>query len=125
MHRDDIIEYAFDEQHSEEHGIKQRKLIYKVTGIIVALTIAQIVLSLAAYNLKIEDSIVWAIARFGFIGVALIKAFYVVFSLMHLGDERKNFRNFVVIPYVMFMLYLLIITLTEGNHQLNLSGLIN
>jgi hypothetical protein len=33
---------------------------------------------------------------------------------MHLGDERKNLRNAVIIPYFVFILYLIFIAITEG-----------
>jgi len=35
-------------------------------------------------------------------------------SFMHLGEERKNLRNAVIIPYFLFVAYLIFIALTEG-----------
>jgi len=45
----------------------------------------------------------------------LIKAGYIVMIFMHLGDERKSLRNVILIPYAIFILYLLFILLTESN----------
>jgi hypothetical protein len=33
---------------------------------------------------------------------------------MHLGDERKYLRNVILIPYFIFVLYLIFIALWEG-----------
>jgi len=38
-----------------------------------------------------------------------------VMIFMHLGDERKSLRNVILIPYAIFILYLLFILLTESN----------
>jgi cytochrome c oxidase subunit 4 len=34
---------------------------------------------------------------------------------MHLGDERRNIRAIILLPYALFILYLLWIALTESN----------
>jgi len=33
---------------------------------------------------------------------------------MHLGDERKYLRNIILVPYFIFVLYLIFIGLWEG-----------
>jgi len=37
-----------------------------------------------------------------------------VMVFMHLGDERKYLRNVILIPYFIFVLYLIFIALWEG-----------
>ena len=35
---------------------------------------------------------------------------------MHLGDERKNFKMVILVPYVLFIVYLIFICLTESSY---------
>jgi cytochrome c oxidase subunit IV len=46
--------------------------------------------------------------------LTLLKAGYIVMVFMHLGDERKYLRNVILIPYFIFVLYLIFIALWEG-----------
>jgi len=46
--------------------------------------------------------------------MTLVKAGYIVMVFMHLGDERKNLRNTILVPYLVFILYLIFICLTEA-----------
>jgi cytochrome c oxidase subunit 4 len=50
-----------------------------------------------------------------FIVLTLVKAGYIIMSFMHLGEERKNLRNVVLVPYVLFIGYLIFIALYEGS----------
>jgi cytochrome c oxidase subunit IV len=43
-----------------------------------------------------------------------VKAAYIVLSFMHLGDERKVMRYVILVPYFIFVIYLIFIMLTEG-----------
>jgi cytochrome c oxidase subunit IV len=43
-----------------------------------------------------------------------LKAGYIVMVVMHLGDERKYLRNVILIPYFIFVAYLIFIALVEG-----------
>ncbi len=46
--------------------------------------------------------------------MTLVKAGYIVLVFMHLGDEKKSLRNIILIPYFMFVLYLIFIALWEA-----------
>ena len=35
---------------------------------------------------------------------------------MHLGDERKNFKWVILAPYILFIMYLIFICLTESSY---------
>jgi cytochrome c oxidase subunit IV len=43
-----------------------------------------------------------------------LKAGYIVMVFMHLGDERPYLRNVILIPYFLFVAYLIFIALVEG-----------
>ena len=46
--------------------------------------------------------------------MTIYKAGYIVMVFMHLGDEKKSLRNIILIPYFLFVLYLIFIALWEA-----------
>jgi cytochrome c oxidase subunit IV len=52
--------------------------------------------------------------KWTFLALTILKAGYIVMIFMHLGDERKWLRNVVLIPYALFILYLIFIALWEA-----------
>ena len=112
MLRDDIIEYSLDAHHSEEEGKKKRKEIWKVTLILSFITIVEVAIGIVSP--KHEAGNAWVFIKYGYILLTLIKAAYIVMIFMHLGDERRNFKMMVLIPYLIFILYLVFHLLNEG-----------
>jgi caa(3)-type oxidase subunit IV len=110
MERDDIIEYSLDAHHSEEEGKVLRKKIWKVTAILTIVTIVEV--ALGAF-IK-QGSGVWPFVKWTFVALTILKAAYIVMSFMHLGDERKVMKYVILIPYFIFMIYLIFIALYEG-----------
>jgi cytochrome c oxidase subunit IV len=49
-----------------------------------------------------------------FLLLTLVKAAYIVLIFMHLGEERKNLKYVILLPYALFILYLIFIGLYEG-----------
>lgn len=115
MERDDIIEYSLDSHHSEEAGKKIRKNIYKVTIILSLITFIEVVVGIQFSKVAVGDSVMlWNSIKLFYVILTIVKAAYIVLVFMHLGDERKNFRWFILAPYVLFISYLLFIVLKEG-----------
>ncbi|MDG1915097.1 MAG: cytochrome C oxidase subunit IV family protein [Crocinitomix sp.] len=115
MVRDDIIEYSLHEHHSEEEGKKIRKKIWKVTIILSVITILEVLVG--AFFPKdsfAEGSIAWELIKYGYIVLTVIKAGYIVLVFMHLGDEAKSLKYMILVPYTIFILYLLFIVFTEA-----------
>lgn len=110
MLRDDIIEYSLDAHHSEEKGKLIRKTIWKVTALLTIITIIEVIFG----SLIKQDSAAWPFVKWGFIILTIVKAFYIVMSFMHLGDERKGMRYVILVPYFIFIIYLIFILLWEG-----------
>ena len=52
--------------------------------------------------------------KYGYIVLTLIKAGYIVMEFMHLGHERKGMKLTVLVPYIVFVLYLIFISVTEA-----------
>ncbi|MBB79235.1 MAG: cytochrome C oxidase subunit IV [Crocinitomicaceae bacterium] len=110
MERDDIIEYSLDGHHNEDTGVKIRKKIWFVTGLLTLITAIEVALGMFIK----QDSSLWLFVKWGFIVMTVIKAAYIVLVFMHLGDERKSFKYVILIPYVIFIIYLIFILLWEG-----------
>jgi cytochrome c oxidase subunit IV len=120
MLRDDLDldkEYSLSANHDDEHGGALRKKIWKVTAILTAITIVEVVTggSIKQYYDGVPNESWWMI-KWGFIVLTLIKAGYIVLSFMHLGDERKNFRYMVLGPYMLFIAYLIFNLLAEASY---------
>lgn len=111
MERDDIIEYSLDTHHSEEAGKKIRKKIWVVTAILTIITAIEVALGAMVH----QDSPSWWMVKMLFIGLTLLKAGYIVLTFMHLGDEKKMLRYVILVPYFIFIIYLIFIALTEAN----------
>ena len=110
MLRDDVIEYSLDAHHSEEQGKKIRKKIWQVTALLTIITIVEVGLGAMIK----QGSGAWPFVKWSFIIMTLLKAGYIVQVFMHLGDERKGMRYVILIPYFIFICYLIFIALYEG-----------
>jgi cytochrome c oxidase subunit IV len=114
MERDDLIvndSYSINARHSEEEGKKIRKKLYMVTAILTVLTVFEIFMGV---YFKRNGTFTWETIKLLFIILTLVKAAYIVLIFMHLGDERKNLKYVVLLPYALFILYLIFIGLYEG-----------
>ena len=121
MERDDLIvneSYAVNNRHDESHGKEIRKKILKVTVLLSVITAVEV--AIGANIPRETGQLKWEIVKYFFIILTLVKAAYIVLSFMHLGDERKNLRNVVLIPYGFFILYLIFIAITESNYVLDM-----
>lgn len=110
MKRDDHIEYSLQGHHSEDEGKLIRKKIVKVTILLTAITVLEV--ALGSY-IK-QSSEIWPLIKWSFVFLTLLKAGYIVMVFMHLGDEIKWMRNVILIPYAVFLLYLIFIALWEA-----------
>lgn len=110
MIRDDIYEYSLDAHHDEATGKKIRKKIWFVTALLTVITAVEVILGAAIK----QSSDFWPFVKWGFIIMTLIKAGYIVLTFMHLGDERKGLRYVILVPYFIFIFYLIFILLWEG-----------
>lgn len=114
MERDDLIvndSYAVNARHSEEDGKKIRKKLYAVTVLLTVITLVEVFMGVV---FKRNGTFEWEAIKLGFIVLTLVKAAYIVLIFMHLGDERRNLKYVILLPYALFILYLIFIGLTEG-----------
>ncbi len=115
MERDDLIvndSYSMDAHHDEAHGKDIRKKIYFVTILLTIITTVEVLLGVFIK----QGTDLWPIVKYSFIIMTLVKAAYIVLVFMHLGDERKSLRYVILVPYVIFIVYLLFIGISESTH---------
>ena len=113
MLRDDIIEYSLDGHHSEEEGKKIRRKIWLVTAILSIITIVEVGVGIAMPKQDVGAG-TWTVIKWSYIILTLIKAGYIVMVFMHLGDERRAFKLMILVPYILFILYLIFHLYIEG-----------
>jgi cytochrome c oxidase subunit IV len=61
-----------------------------------------------------QSSGAWPFVKWSFVALTILKAGYIVMIFMHLGDEKKALRYVILVPYFLFMLYLIFIALWEA-----------
>jgi caa(3)-type oxidase subunit IV len=105
---DRTAEYAA--HHSEEEGKKMRKTIWAIFWVLLAVTSVEVGLGLTWGDLGIA----WPLVKWTFIILTLVKAYYIVAYYMHLKHEYKNFKMIVAIPYIVLVVYFIILVLIEG-----------
>ena len=116
MERDDVIEYSLYNHHDEATGKKIRKKIVITTLILTLITAIEIFVGVNFSKGTMEHANpgAWTAIKVGYICLTIIKAAYIVLVFMHLGDEKKSLRWIIISPYVVFIIYLVFICLTEG-----------
>jgi cytochrome c oxidase subunit IV len=115
MERDDLIEYSLPKEgkiglHDDKEGVKIRKKIYFVTILLTVVTVLEV--ALGAY-IK-QSSAAWPFVKWSFVALTILKAGYIVIVFMHLGDEKKSLKYVILVPYILFILYLIFIALWEA-----------
>lgn len=115
MKRDDLIEYSLPKEgnvglHTPEEGVSIRKKIYKVTVLLTVVTVLEVFLGAVIK----QDASIWPLVKWTFLALTILKAGYIVMVFMHLGDERKWLRYVILVPYFIFILYLIFIALWEA-----------
>ncbi|MCB0482010.1 MAG: cytochrome C oxidase subunit IV family protein [Flavobacteriales bacterium] len=118
MKRDDVIEYSLGATHSEEAGKAIRKKIYFVTALLSIITILEVALGVFWTSMGLP----WLAVKFAFIALTILKAGYIVMVFMHLGEERKMLKYFILIPYAIFILYLLYLLFVEATALTTISA---
>jgi cytochrome c oxidase subunit IV len=121
MERDDLVvndSYALNAHHSDEDGVKIRKRIYFVTVVLTIITTVEVGMGII---FKRAETYTWEMIKWSFIILTLIKAGYIVMSFMHLGEERRNMKMVILLPYASFILYLLMILILEATYTLHLN----
>jgi cytochrome c oxidase subunit 4 len=110
---DNYPSYETMYNHDDDYGKKARRTLWNVFWIMLAITIAELVIGFLAPSKGWSGSLGLKVL---FIGLTIVKAAFIVMWFMHLKHEVKFFKYIVLMPYILFMLYTIFIILTEGTY---------
>ena len=116
---DDYPQYELMAHHSEEAGKKKRRKLWNVFWIMLGVTILELIIGFQASSMGLlnDDRTSGLMLKVIFIGLTIGKAYFIVFSFMHLGDEKKAMKWTILAPYTIFILYLIWLIVQEANYS--------
>ncbi|HTA84089.1 MAG TPA: cytochrome C oxidase subunit IV family protein, partial [Bacteroidia bacterium] len=85
--------------HDEAHGKVVRKKLWMVFWIMLSITIVELIIGAKVTMGEINKEYV-------FIFLTVVKAFFIVWIFMHLGDEKRAMKYALIAPYALFIFYL-------------------
>ncbi len=110
---DPFPNYEVLAQHDEAHGKKARKKLWRVFWLLLVVTFVEVGVGLYAADHEVSHLFL----KFFFIGFTIVKAFYIVYVFMHLGDEERWTKWMIIAPFTGFILYFIfMLTIGEGNY---------
>jgi len=112
---DNYPSYETMSHHDEAHGKKIRRKLWNVFWIMLAITLLELWIGFQqdAWHLKGTGTL-----KVIFIGLTIVKAAFIVMEFMHLGGENKFFRYVILVPYAVFIVYLIaLLDLGEGTYS--------
>ena len=90
----------------ENSGLRMRKMIWRTFRILLLITAFEVGIAFS--------SLPPGLLKLIFIGLTIVKAYYIVFMFMHLKHERPHFAWVILLPFIL-VLYLIYIMLYEGS----------
>jgi cytochrome c oxidase subunit IV len=103
---------------SQEHAyVSNSAKIWKVFGILSLVTIVEVILGIIKPE-SLYDTNFFGMNLLNWIFYALTvyKAYYIVYSFMHMEGEKSSLKYAVVLPVIFLILYVLFVLLTEGDY---------
>src|ERR1700722_10264577 len=104
--------------HDEAHGKILLKKLWMVFWIMLIVTLIELALGAFAHLEELNK-------EYMFIFFTIVKAFFIVFVFMHLGDEKKALKYVIIAPYTLFIFYLAFMTITEGVYSWHIKDIIS
>jgi len=115
---DQSLLYSAPHARTPEQTKKVRNKILRITLFLSAITIFEVWVGMVYSKTHVgATSNTWQMIKMMYIVLTLIKAGFIVYYFMHLGDERKNLRTTILLPIVL-LVYLIFICLFEGEYLL-------
>jgi cytochrome c oxidase subunit IV len=105
--------------HDEVHGKQLRKKLWMVFWIMLVVTLIELAIGAFATNFGELNK------EYVFIFFTLVKAFFIVFVFMHLGDEKQALKYVIIAPYTLFIFYLAFMAITEGTYTWHIKDVIS
>jgi len=99
------------------HAVSHKALIWKVFGILSVITIVEVGLGIVKPPfLFLTQFLGVSLLNWIFLILTLVKAYYIVWYFMHLGDEKKSLKYSIVLPLLILVPYLAVLLLIEADY---------
>ena len=99
------------------HEASHKALIWKVFTFLSVITIVEVALGIVKPDFLFKTQFLGtSILNSLFIILTIVKAYYIVYYFMHLGDEKKNFKYSIVLPLLILIPYLATLLIIEGGY---------
>jgi cytochrome c oxidase subunit 4 len=98
--------------HGEHEGMSKKK-IWQVFGILLLITVLEFIIALWAIP---HGHIGQQVGNYIYIGLTLLKAFYIVAYFMHLKFEKLGLQLALTVSFV-FIIYFIVLMLIEGGYM--------
>ncbi|HVI48889.1 MAG TPA: cytochrome C oxidase subunit IV family protein [Chitinophaga sp.] len=103
-------------EHESTHAASSTKTIWRTFWILLCITMVEIGLAFLHLETGFPSRV---LLNAVFVGLTVVKAFYIVAEFMHLGHEIKNLIYTILIPLLLFV-WFIIAFLYEGNSWKNM-----
>lgn len=110
--RDEVHGHVY-EVHVHENAKKE---IWKTFWILLVITLFEVGIAFSSLPKSVLQLI--------FIVLTIVKSYFIVFTFMHLKNERKFLRWIILLPFL-FICYLIAVALREGTVMQDLTTYIN
>lgn len=111
---DPFPNYEMLAHHDEAHGKIARKKLWFVFWLLLIITLVEVFVGIKAPDWGLSQLFL----KIFFIGFTIVKAFYIVYTFMHLGEEERWTKWLIICPFTIFILYLIfMMTIGEGDFQ--------
>jgi caa(3)-type oxidase subunit IV len=109
---DNYPQYELMAHHSEEAGVKTRKQLWRVFWIMLLITLVELGIG---FSVTEFPKPFWYIVLF--LAFTILKAYFIVYSFMHLGHEMKGLKWAIIAPFSLFIIYFTWIVANEGTYN--------
>ncbi|ETN94376.1 Cytochrome C oxidase subunit IV [Zhouia amylolytica] len=93
--------------------------VQKIWGVLILLSIitaVEVALGIVRPEWSLTKVLGMKLLNWIFIGLTIVKAYYIAWDFMHLRDEKAGFKWSLVLPLVILIPYLVFILLVEGDY---------
>ncbi len=103
--------HSDEHAHGEHEGMTKKK-IWSVFGILLLITVIEFIIALWAIP---NNHMTQHVGNYIYIGLTLLKAFYIVAYFMHLKFEKLGLQLALSVSFV-FIIYFIALMLIEGSY---------
>ena len=113
---DDYPQYELMAQYGEEEGKIKRRKLWNIFWIMLGITILELIIVLFADQIGLLEPARTSgvLLKVIIIVLTIGNAFFTLFSFMHLRSQRKSFKYSIILPYLIFIGYLIFVVISES-----------